>query len=154
MIPITQTKVVVRNSNDELIIHGNCFAAVVASILELPIEQVPNVETLFFLDGNDRHFWSTVMDKFLEGKGWVLDNDYRFAVYHDDQFEIDNLPAMVNAAHWYCQDKLYLVSGKSVRGVSHICIYKNGELIHDPHPTKEGIVTFDIFQTLEKSANV
>ena len=34
--------------------------------------------------------------------------------------------------------------------VSHICIFKNGKLIHDPHPTKEGLKTIEYFQTLEK----
>ncbi len=38
MIPVTQTKVVVKNSKDEMVVRGNCFAAAIASIMELPIE--------------------------------------------------------------------------------------------------------------------
>ena len=133
-----------------MIIRGNCFAAVVASMMELPIQEVPNVEVLFFLTGNDTHFWDVVMNTFIEGKGWELSNDWRFAVYHDVNFGIseDSIYNKEDSLK-YCEDKLYLVSGKSTRGVNHICIYKNGKLVHDPHPTKEGITTFDIFQTLE-----
>ena len=40
MIPVTQTKVVVRNSEDKIIVNGNCWAAAIASILELPLTEV------------------------------------------------------------------------------------------------------------------
>lgn len=42
-----------------------------------------------------------------------------------------------------------MASGKSPRGIKHMCIYKNGQLVHDPYPTKEGLKTFEDFQTLE-----
>lgn len=151
MIPVTQTKVNVKKSNGEIIVRGNCFAAVVASILEIPIDEVPNVEVLFFLDGNRKFYWSEVMQTFLNGKGWELCNDYRYAVLHDENFGIsENSFYNKEQSLEYCKDKYYLVSGKSKRGVYHVCIYRNGLLVHDPHPTKEGILTFENFETLEK----
>lgn len=48
------------------------------------------------------------------------------------------------------KDKYYLVSGKSPRGIKHMCIYKNGILVHDPHPSKEGITDLTDFQELCK----
>lgn len=151
MIPVTQTKVVVRNSKDELIVYGNCFAAVVASMLELPIQEVPNVETLYFLEGKLEFYGLDVMNVFLEGKGWELMNDGRFSVFHDSKWGIgEGYTHSRQDALDYCHDKYYLVSGKSTRGVSHICIYKNGYLVHDPHPTREGLISIHFFQTLER----
>ena len=91
------------------------------------------------------------MQTFLNGKGWKLCNDYRYAVFHDENFGIsENSVYNREQSLEYCKDKYYLVSGKSTRGVFHVCIYRNGLLVHDPHPTKEGILTFEVFETLEK----
>jgi hypothetical protein len=153
MIPVTQTKVVVRNSKDEIIVNGNCYAAAIASLLELPLTEVPNVEVFFQIEGS---YWNEVMLTFINSKGWDLCSDDRYKVFHpelarairsqdertDEEYRAD-LRLML-------EDNYYLVSGPSVRGVNHITIYKAGELIHDPHPTKEGILALEQFQTLEK----
>ncbi len=140
MIPITQTKVVIKNSAGREVVKGNCYAAAIASILEVPITEVPNVETLFDVDN---FLWDHVMEKWLESRGWESRHNHHFKVFHDDTLKEQR-------DDWYqeCADKLYLVSGRSPRGVMHICIFKNGKLIHDPHPTREGILTFEYFQEL------
>lgn len=144
MIPVIQTKVVVKNSQDECVVRGNCFAAVVASILELPITEVPNVEVFFHMQNSG--YWQEVMLTFLQSKGWELCDDRRFKLFHEKThgpaFELEKVLEL--------KDRLYLVSGKSPRGFYHICIYQNGKLVHDPHPSKEGLLTEDYFQTLEK----
>ena len=53
MIPVTQTKVSVIKSTGETVVYGNCYAAAIASMLELPITEVPNVEVLFYLKDNE-----------------------------------------------------------------------------------------------------
>lgn len=143
MIPVTQTKVVVKNSKDEEVIRGNCYAAAIASILELPIDQVPNVEVFFHIDNG---YWQEVMLAFLASKGWDLCSDHRFKVFHDENYGFEDREKWLED----CKDKYYLVSGKSPRGVYHICIYQNGKLVHDPHPTKEGLLSEVFFQSLEK----
>lgn len=148
MIPVTQTKVVVRNSAGEQVVYGNCYAAAIASMMELPIEQVPNVEVFFHIANSG--FWNEVMHTFINSKDWELCNDQRFKVFHDDKYGMnEGEPKRIDCFN-YCTGKCYLVSGKSVRGVNHICIYQNGKLVHDPHPTREGLLTVDEFQTLEK----
>jgi hypothetical protein len=144
MIPVTQTKVVVENSKNEIVQRGNCYAACIASMLEVPITEVPNVEVFYHLDNG---YHSEVMLTFLNSKGWDLCSDDRFAVFHKDLDEWTS-DDMKNAAD--LSDQLYLVSGDSPRGVSHICIYKNGLLIHDPHPTKEGLRRIWHYQSIEK----
>ena len=134
MIPITQTKVVVKNSKGEMVVRGNCWAACIASLLELPIEEVPNVEVFF----DHETFWYDAMVTFLDLKGYSFkDSSNVFAM----GLEIEN----------YEHDKFYLVAGKSVRGVAHSVIYQNGKMVHDPHPTREGLLPNTIFEikTLE-----
>lgn len=47
MTPVIQTKVVVRNSKGEIVVNGNCYAAAIATMLDLPITEVPNIEVFF-----------------------------------------------------------------------------------------------------------
>ena len=44
MIPIQQTRFVVKDQDGNDLIHGNCFPAVIASMLELTIDEVPNFQ--------------------------------------------------------------------------------------------------------------
>jgi hypothetical protein len=145
MIPVTQTKVVVKDSKGNQVVYGNCYAAAIASLLELPITEVPNVETLFKV--NDL-LWIQVMDAFLAAQGYELMTNDWFKVFHDGRYGVDDGRRFQMMQ--YCENKFYLVSGPSIRWVKHICIYKNGSLVHDPHPTKEGLTALEDFQELIK----
>jgi hypothetical protein len=146
MIPVTQTKVVVKDQKGNVVQNGNCYAAAIASILGVSIHDVPNVEVFFSIDASD--FWSEIMDRFLTLKGWELSTDDRFKVFHDGNFGLDK----GRRADWIneLRGKYYFVIGKSPRSVSHICIYKDGNLAHDPHPSKDGLLTEEVFQVLER----
>jgi hypothetical protein len=134
MIPVTQTKVVVKNSNGDMVVRGNCFAAAIASLVEVPITDVPNVEVLFDIDGVS---WYGVMDAWLRGNGYEIVTNNQFKIFHDDTYGLDDASREVSLQ--YCNDKYYMASGMSPRGIMHVCIYKNGKMVHDPHPTREGI---------------
>lgn len=144
MIPVTQTKVVVKNSQGEMVMRGNCFAACVASILEKTIDEVPNVETLFHIEGS---LWITTMLAYLNSIGWDLVTDERFSVYHLAYITTDEQRHNAQVA---CRDQYYFVTGDSPRGIKHCCIYKNGVLVHDPHPTREGLITHEYFESVYK----
>lgn len=148
MVPVTQTKVNVKNSKDETVVYGNCFAAVIASMLEVPITEVPNVEVFFHMS---HPHWSIIMDTWLKSKGWELWGDDRYRCFHPEfaNRSMGNDEYLGDACI-KLKNNLYLASGLSARGVHHICIYKNGKLVWDPHPSREGLVTFENFQTLEK----
>lgn len=149
MIPVTQTKVVIKNSKGEVIQRGNCYAACIASILELPITEVPNVEVFYHLDNG---YHTEVLLTFLNSKGWDLCTDHMLQRFHPEfGFSFDGTDENGKIPQYYeYKDKYYLVSGKSPRDVRHICIYQNGKLVHDPHPSREGLTTLDHFYTLEK----
>lgn len=146
MIPVTQTKAVIKNSAGDFVVRGNCYAAAIASLLELPITEVPNVEVLFDIDGLA---WEEVLDKFLAHKtGCKIIINKWYNVFHD----LDYIPESGNRqeALEYCTDKYYLASGMSPRGVYHVCIFQNGGMVHDPHPTREGITDIRYFEEIIK----
>ena len=109
MIPVHQTKVG---------FGGNCFRAAVASILELPLEDVPCFEDLMM----ERDDW------WVKFKKWLGDYGLYPVVRGGD------LDGVVFPGY-------YLVAGTTNRGdFLHEVIYKNGELVHDPHPSGDGLL--------------
>lgn len=91
---------------------GNCMQASVASLLGLPLSEVPH-----FAESNDPETtWDAFFD-FFDEKGYLC--------------------------HLQEKDKsldcAYLASGPSNRGVSHMVVMCGGKLLHDPHPSREGI---------------
>lgn len=116
--------------------NGNCFATVIACLIDENIENIPAVEELFPKDDSDleasKH-WVNVMQKYLNSKGYIW-----MSVTSDiDTFEWD--------------DEYYIACGPSSRGVNHACIYHKGRLWHDPHPSGEGIVEINHLEFLEKT---
>jgi hypothetical protein len=97
--------------------HGNCHAACLASILELPIESMPVI-----IPGSD--FWG-VWEEHLNSIG-----------YASITFQINELQDGFRVKGWH------ILGGKSPRGlfteegkpVYHSVVGRDQELIHDPHP--------------------
>lgn len=126
MTPITQDKFV-KFDQDGItkVQRGNCFAACIASLLDIPLNQVPNVEELF-----DCYAWYDVFCSWLETKGFTFETGTKQECEKSGDY--------------------YLVSGDSPRGnFKHIVIYKNGKMVHDPHPDRTGILTEHIFEYLK-----
>jgi len=157
MIPITQTKSSLKNSKGESIQHGNCWAAAIASILELPLTEVPNFEVWFEWDDG---FWWDLTIRFLIKKKHKLRYNNDFRVFHPelaiDWFNEtegknpDGLPFELWAeiTRDSLQDQYYFVSGLSHRGVSHVTIWQNGKMVHDPHISRDGILELTSFQQI------
>ena len=88
---------------------GNCFAASVASILELPLAEVPHT--------------FGVNDQFLR---WLAARGLAATI--------------VNAAH-HVPRGYSIAAGPSLRfaGRLHACVAFNGNVVHDPHYSREGL---------------
>lgn len=150
MIPIKQDKFVKYNKEDIQIERGNCFAAVTASILEVPLNYVPNVEVLFDVTYTERvesdyrevdSLWIDVYHHWLHHKGYFYETATEFKIFHC--VETSDLPTTIKneEERERLKDEYYLVSGLSPRGsFRHIVIYQNGKLVHDPHPDNTGIL--------------
>lgn len=94
---------------------GNCGSAVIASILELPLREVPSFH------GNDGEWFRKLWD-FLKTRG-MQPETYARSV----------LP--VNAYAY--------VSGMGPRGFRHACVWwggPEGRIVHDPHPAGGGLI--------------
>jgi hypothetical protein len=128
MKPVTQTKVSKRDENGVIISVGNCYASCWASILEIPLEEVPKFENLP-PDGT----W------FVKTWEWLRSLGYELEISHD----IEKYPKYDH----------YIASGPSPRGPwDHSVVYFNGDLVHDPYPSGEGIKKVNYLLWAEKSA--
>lgn len=106
-------------------IPGDCFRSAIAGLLDLNPEDVPH----FMLYANLEWWWET--RRWLQGRG--LDMRY-----------IDDLERAKRAVEPWLP---VVICGKSPRGTSHAVIgHVDGTLIHDPHPSRAGIVSVsDVF---------
>jgi hypothetical protein len=106
--------------------RGNCFTTCIACLLDMDIQDVPNVETLFEVSPS---FHREVMQQWLNIKGYMM----RSACEADIQ-----------------EGAVYIAGGMTSRGIGHACLYQYGLLLHDPHPSKEGLVTVESQIVLER----
>ena len=101
MVPIDQT---LHGSTD-----GNCFAASVASILELPLQAVPHT--------------FGVNDDFMR---WLAARGLSATIYDASKYVP---PGYAIAAG----------PSKRFAGFLHACVAWNGRVVHDPHFSREGL---------------
>lgn len=96
---------------------GNCFSACVASLLEKPIDTVP-----YFMADPDT--WGQKFEEWLALRGF-------YPIYALDNGE-------------WTPAGLCILGGQSSRG-SHACVGRGRILLHDPHPSREGLITLEDF---------
>lgn len=92
--------------------NGNCYQAAVASILDLSLDEVPDL----YFDTAIKQM--DVLNKWLNTKGQKLCWD------KDEPIE----------------KEFYLVSDKSSRGCMHCVVFSKGKMVHDPHPSRSGLL--------------
>jgi hypothetical protein len=117
MIPVTQTKTHIPGEQ-----RGNCMAACVASILELPIEAIPDVDA-------------------VERAGWHFTNvlSSYLAVHHGLTYATvpDYLMGGVRVPGYH------VIGGPTVRtpatGIHHAVVGWDGKMVWDPHPARTGL---------------
>lgn len=106
---------------------GNCTSACIASILELPISEVPNftVDVNGELDNDDAAFSRVSV--------WLKKREllYKWFYYK---------PWMQGLIEFKCG--YHMIGGKSPRntGLGHMVVGLDGKMVFDPHPDKAGLV--------------
>lgn len=95
---------------------GDCVRACTASILELESEQVPH-----FVEDEPGASWYFTWENFMRNHG------YNPIMY-------DNYPRFIGYS---------IASGTTERGTKHMVVLFNGNLAHDPHPSKKGLKETD-----------
>lgn len=98
--------------------RGNCLQAAIASVFELPLEDVPH-----FVGHED---WWGELERWLRGRNiavmWLPREQFANATMH---------------APW---GAFMLATGKSPRGdYKHVVVWHDFEMAHDPHPSGDGL---------------
>ncbi len=114
MIPVDQTKLHIPGKQ-----NGNCMNAAFASILEIDIEDIPLFENMpeSGYGTKENPSWFSALTGWLESIG-----------FHLLQWDEVYLPVY------------FVYNGPSLRGVEHSVVYKGSEMVHDPHPSRDGLV--------------
>lgn len=111
---------------------GNCFAACLASVLEVSLDSVPN----FCVDNPSNYLEAT--------NGWL-------AQFGLGMMIVDVRPQ--REGNIDCPDAYHLMSGPSPRGkFHHSVVGKGGKMVHDPHHSRAGLARlhhFDLFIALD-----
>jgi hypothetical protein len=155
-----QEHIVIRNESGEIIQGGSCYPTVLACLLDLELHQVPYFHLLYWSEKDRKENISKYLqNRYLDGQSI---EDFKGKEHHKENFQRmvsislnlwDNVRLFWLASIGYEEDYIsdidqwlidnpdtpYLASGKSSRGVDHIVIYQNGKLLHDPHPSGEGL---------------
>lgn len=123
MKPVDQTRIGVG---------GNCFQAVLASLLEVPLEAVPDFCNIY-----PEETW------YEQCEGWLVALHRKVYV----TLAADN-EAICRAYMPLFQSGIcYLAAGPSAsNGLSHVVIYQNGRLVHDPNPSRAGLAKVDTWE--------
>lgn len=105
--------------------RGNCYAACIASIFECSIDDVFDAFVEIDKGDDGKHWWTLTQE-------WAHERGYRaeFAWAKD----LDAPPAGYS-----------IIGGPSPRGTKggHSCVALDGQLVHDPHPDKTGILEIE-----------
>ena len=109
---------------------GNCFAACVASALDKRLSEVPH----FVEWGQWQHSGKAKDDENPDRKNW-------WSMFLGYCMGIGVWPEIVDSLGDAAADEVVFVAGESPRGVMHQVLYRNGALWHDPHPSRDGLLS-------------
>ena len=144
MIPVTQTEFGAK--------HGNCYAACIASIFELPIESLPSVPTddtvvveKYKTDSNKDN-WD--VNNFYDAWWWDMWNAW-FEANNLLRYRVDyNKFTPRYTEHPAGYTILIGASPRNPNKVKHAVVAFNGKLVHDPHPDHSGLMSMEEFEII------
>lgn len=126
---------------------GDCWRACLASILDLPIAQVPHIILEAYLAAGvpaDRIYemppenldWWGPTTAFVRAQGF--DIELVRPNYEEGHGWVECFASLRQDGHRYV-----ILTGKSLRGVYHSVIWDldRDELAHDPHPSRAGLLS-------------
>ncbi|WP_145987387.1 hypothetical protein [Cupriavidus taiwanensis] len=119
MKPVDQTKL----HDPENGVYGNCFTACIASLLSLPISEVPQ-----FCNGDDDDGkWCRRANEWLAQRGLAF---LEFPFTGPDYWKQAG------------SDCFHTITGTSPRGPEtlHCVVGRGSEIVFDPHPSRAGLV--------------
>jgi len=104
--------------------HGNCQQAALASLLDLPLDDVPD-----FCNNGHRDHWYESMCLWLLGRGKM------HIAYPECDEQWPPIQALIGKGLYYC------ISGPNEDGIGHVVIYQFDKMVWDPNPSRRGVAT-------------
>lgn len=106
---------------------GDCYRTCIACLLNLKPHQVPNF---------GEHYDDLVK---FEGaaREWLCANGYKSV-----QLPLNpnySLTDVLTCMQVWNPDVYYFITGMAARGFNHVVIARNDQVIHDPHPSGDGL---------------
>jgi len=120
MNPVDQT---ILNDPDNGV-YGDCQRACIASLLEMDPYDIPH-----FNEKNDDIHFNETLNGFLGSLGYFHLISNTFSFYTHQKFG--------------AVDCYHLIYGKTERGTQHAVVGLNGKMVHDPHPSRAGLLDSD-----------
>lgn len=112
--------------------NGDCFRACLATVLGLRPEFVP-------------HFVAKPSSWWTDLGAWLGDRGLApFLLRRNGWASVDFPPGF--------EEQIYVGSGVGPRGIRHSCVYRGDDLLHDPHPSREGLAEIDTLLVLASIA--
>ena len=140
--------------------RGSCFTTVLACLLDKELDEVPDFHLYYWSDQEVENAKRVLAAHYCNGdyekaKKFKKDNYKqafsRFVSLWDDATTLwlaaqgykQDWIERENYDQWLIDnpDTPYMVIGTSSRNVLHVVIYMNGKMIHDPHPSNEGLIS-------------
>ena len=115
MTPVFQSKLYLSDG----IGNGDCYAACLASLLDLPLWMVPPFDQMF---GRGNGEWRERSEEWLQRM-------FRKKLVRTEGHPVQSLPL----------PEFYIANGMAARGVYHSTIWTKGRMVHDPHPSGSGL---------------
>lgn len=120
MKPVKQTRLNIPDVQS-----GNCWPACVASLLEIPIDDVPPPP----LPGKS---WAPYWRSF---RSWAARRGLALIEVAGDSSFVEASEG-AEALYW-------IATGRSPRGVRHSVVMRGAKMVHDPHPSDLGVEDVD-----------
>jgi len=116
--------------------EGNCFQACLASILELPLDDVPDFCNIYGRNGT----WLYECNKWLSTRNLGLVHVVR--------------PRSVETDYLFELPVYHIITGLNKDGIRHSVVGFRSDMVYNPNPNSGGIVDFhcyDFFVALDPS---
>jgi len=133
VIPVDQTHFGVGIDG----VPGNCYQACLASVLELPINEVPH-----FVEYEGPRDEATGSLWYFEARLWLRENVGYDLFSYDVTDEITGPSSVFSERPSDHRQHVGIGCGDSPRGdwLHAVVIDFDGNLVHDPHPSRSGVV--------------
>ncbi len=121
--------------------HGDCMTACLASLLELPYEDVPLFREI---EADGEKPWFSVLHDFLQKRGYEFHGTFTHSYLSTEGRKYQPFDELRKSSKGV--NGIFQAGGPSPRfpGVGHaVLIDGYGNLVHDPHPSRQGVIVIE-----------